>query len=215
MAIKTNQGDERLSGRDEWVEAESIQGSAELIFNSPVMNKAQELILDRFTPTHPIAFVSVCTSSRPYSKSPKWKTFKNELLDVDLIVSSNCGIIPMEYENSYPYMTYDAFHQREFDQLFMLYMTRYFIRFFTLKSYDYLVLNSGPTKSHPCRRKSALLAARYLKSHHHIKDFAVCPSLDVYKNAVFRTMRDKLFPDIHPSVLDEIKNQIEEYRERL
>lgn len=212
MAVKTNRGDERLLCRDEWVEAQEIQGSPELIFNSPVLNKAQERILDQFTPSHPIAFVSVCTSSRPYSKSPKWKTFKNELLDVDLIVSSNGGIIPMEYESSYPYMTYDAFHQREFDQLFMLYMTRYFIRFFTLKRYDYLVLNSGPTKSHPYRRKSALLAARYLKAHHHIKDFAVCPSLDVYKNAVFRTMRDKLFPDIHPSVLDEIKQQIEAYR---
>jgi len=100
MAVKTNRGDERLICRDEWVVAESIQGSPELIFNSPVMNKAQELILDQFTPTHPIAFVSVCTSSRPYSKSPKWKTFKNELSDVDLIVCSNGGIIPLEYENS-------------------------------------------------------------------------------------------------------------------
>jgi len=109
-------------------------------------------------------------------------------------------------------MTYDAFHKRQFDQLFMLYMTRYFIRFFTLKRYDYLVINSGPTNAHPCRRKSALLAARHLKSHHHNKDFAVGPSLDVYKNAVFKTMRDKLFPDIHPEVLSEIKGQIEAYR---
>jgi predicted RNA-binding protein len=212
MALNINRGDEQLLRRDEWVEAQAIQGSPELIFNSPIINKAQERILDQFTPTHPIAFVSWCTSTRPYSKSPKWKMFEKELAEVDFLVASNAGVIPMAYESSYPYLTYDAHHQPEFDEFFIIYMTRFFIRFFTLKHYDYLVINSSPTERGR-KRKSSILAGRYLQQRKHIKDYAVVPSPEVYAAIKYDNIRHRMFPDIQPPVLGQIKETIEKFKQ--
>jgi len=209
MAVKVNRGDERLLTKSEWVDESAIHGNDELVLNAPVMVKAQERILEQFTPTNSIALVSLCTSTRPYSKSPKWKTFLGVFSGVDFIVSSNGGVVPLEYEGSYPYMTYDAHGQKQFDELYIVYTIRNLIRFFISKRYDFIVFNFRPTLRN---KKAGLLAGRYLKRHNHINDYAVLPSLGVYEAAEFQTMRSKLFPDIHPAVLDEIKRQIEVYR---
>ena len=215
---KGNSGDERLLSRDEWGEAQDIQGSSELILNSPIINKAQERILDQFTPKHPIAFVSPCTSTRPYTKSWKWKIFKKELTGVDFIVSSNAGIIPLEYEDSYPYLTYDARHDPMFDDLYLIYTMRSLIRFFTLKHYEYVVFNFRPSPHVMRRRKSGVVAGRYLKEHHHIQDYAVCPSKPVLKNALKaisgrKGFYDRMYPDVHPLVLDDMKDIIEKFKQ--
>lgn len=219
VILNKNTGDEKLFSRNEWIEEQAIQGSAELIFNSPLMNTAQERILDQFTPKHPIAFISWCTSIRPYSKSPKWKTFQKELTGVDFLVASNAGMIPIEYENSYPYMTYDAHHEQEFDEFFIIYMTRYFIRFFTLKHYEYLVINSSPSQRNR-KRKPSILAGRYLKQHQHIKDYAIVPSSEVYARVLFNNSQqvpkvifNSMFPDIQPPALDDIKDTIEKFKQ--
>jgi len=213
MALK-NEGDERLFSREEWIEEQEIQGSPELVFNSPLMNNAQERILEQFTPRHPIALVSWCTTSRPYTKSPKWKTFIKELSGVDFLVASNAGIIPLEYEGAYPYLTYDAHHEREFDELFLIYMTRFFIRFFTLKQYDYVIINSSPNQRQR-KRKASLMAGRWLKKRNHIRDFEVCPSPEVYGRAKFNTMFNQMFPDIEATVLGDMKTKIAVYQDLL
>ena len=176
-AKKENKGDERLLKKSEWVAPEQIHGTDETILNSPVMVKAQERILEDFTPKNSIALVSLCTTTRPYSKSRKWKKFKSEF-DVDLIISSNGGVIPIEYENCYPFLNYDAHGEDHYDDLYRLYITRNLVRFFCLKKYKYIIFNFRPTLRN---QKSGKFAGQYLKKMGHIKDFTVAPNERIYK----------------------------------
>lgn len=67
-------------------------------------------ILHDYTPCHDNVIFSLCTPTRPYLHSVKWKTLYNNFGNsCDLVVCSSCGIIPMEYMNCYPYTTYDAY----------------------------------------------------------------------------------------------------------
>lgn len=86
---KFNCGSDFLIPRDEWGTEADIQGGDEHLLKSPIMNRAFNKILEIWRPRHKMALVSLCTSTRPYSKSRKWKTFK-ELFgdDCDLIICS-------------------------------------------------------------------------------------------------------------------------------
>lgn len=207
MAVKkTNVGDEKLLRKSEWVSEELIQGNDELVLNASIINKAQERILDQYKPTNNIALVSLCTATRPYSKSQKWKKFLQEIKGVDFIISSNGGVIPIQYESSYPYMTYDAHGESKFDELYQIYTIRNLIRFFILKRYDHIVFNFRPTLRN---RKSGVLAGRYLQQRGYIKSYKVCPSRDIYaKAAKSFTYRYQLFPDIHPVILNDMKDTV-------
>jgi len=173
------------------------------------MIKAQERILEKFKPKNKIAFVSLCTSTRPYSKSRKWKQFKNSFKNVDFIISSNGGVIPIEYEDAYPYMTYDAHGQKQYDELYIIYTSRNLIRFFTLKKYNYVMFNFRPTlRNH----KAGKLAGKYLKNKKHIKNYYICPDLNIYEMARkdgFSKLGLSMYPDIHPIILNDMKDKIE------
>lgn len=83
---------------------------AKNVLTHPLGETGFNRILHDYTPCHNNVIFSLCTSTRPYLNSVKWKTlYHNFGNSCDLVVCSSCGIIPMEYMNCYPYTTYDAY----------------------------------------------------------------------------------------------------------
>lgn len=209
---KKNTGGELLIRKDKWVNESEIQGNDEKVLTSATMIEAQEQIIKNFKPSSKIAFVSLCTSTRPYSKSRKWKHFIENIKSVDFIVCSNGGIIPMEYESQYPYMTYDAHGEKKFNKIYQIFIARNLIRFFTKIKYDYIVFNF----SFKQRNKTASIwASQYLKSHGHIKDYSFAPSDEVYKKAQQEGFSKKgysMYPDIYPTIFKDIKRQVQLFK---
>lgn len=81
----------------------------EKVLNSKAVDDAFERILADFKPKHNKVIFSLCSSSRPYITSLKWKSFHEHFGDVaDLVICSNGGIIPIEYMCCFPFMEYDA-----------------------------------------------------------------------------------------------------------
>ena len=94
---KVNKGSTLLIPKKEWVPEKEIQGNDEMVLTHPVMKKAFNKILQLHEMKHNIAFVSLCTSTRPYSKSLKWKNFKERYGDyADMIIS---GIVELISHN--------------------------------------------------------------------------------------------------------------------
>lgn len=81
----------------------------EKVLNSKAVDDAFDRILADFKPKHNKVIFSLCSSSRPYITSLKWKSFHEHFGDVaDLVICSNGGIIPIEYMCCFPFMEYDA-----------------------------------------------------------------------------------------------------------
>ena len=111
----------------------------EKVLNSPVVEQAFQKILQEYKPRNSIAIFSLCTQSRPYIKSLKWKILDECFGDVcDLIVCSNGGIIPSDYWNCYPYLTYDAPHtpSGKWDDLYCEIFGRRLKQFLSKHPYD-------------------------------------------------------------------------------
>lgn len=69
--MKVNQGSDLLIPREQWVAAEDIQGDEIKTLHSPIVERAFKRILELHKPKHKVALVSLCTATRPYSKSRK------------------------------------------------------------------------------------------------------------------------------------------------
>ena len=141
MNEKINCGSEELIPKSEWVTPQDLEGELKVL-NSPLMEKAFQKILTKFIPTHNVAFLSLCTATRPYSKSRKWNVYNNYFGDkCDLIVTSNGGVIPQPFWECYPYMTYDAYSHED-NGLYNKVLLRRLVEFFTkFDSYDTIIFN--------------------------------------------------------------------------
>lgn len=107
-----------LFKENERCSVEEITGEKILLAN-PIIDVALDRIMDSYEPQNRFAIFSLCTSTRPYLKSIKWKTFyKNFGHCCDLIICSNGGIIPMEYMNCWPFLDYDAHGDSSTDGLY-------------------------------------------------------------------------------------------------
>lgn len=211
---KINNGKDDLIPKDKWVDASDLHGDDELILNHPIMIEAQEKIIQKYNPKSKIALVSLCSATRPYSKSRKWKVFIEKFKNTELIICSNGGVIPIEYENQYPYLTYDAHGDKKFDDLYTIYTVRNIIRFFVLVKFDYIIFNFRPTLRN---KKAGVLAGRYLKSKGHIKDFVICPNDYEYKQAQkdgFAAKGLSMYPDIHPFIIKALENNVKRFTKK-
>lgn len=90
-----------------------------ILLNNPIIDVALDRIMDSYEPQNRFAIFSLCTITRPYLKSVKWKAFyRNFGHCCDLIICSNGGIIPMEYMNCWPFLEYDAHGDSSTDELY-------------------------------------------------------------------------------------------------
>ena len=203
---KINQGSEYLLPKEQWTAAENIQGDEIKTLQSPVIEAAFQRILQLHTPKHKIAFVSLCTSTRPYSKSRKWKKFI-ELFgeSADMIICSNGGIIPIEFEECYPYMTYDAHGEGKWDKQYINTCYRRMMEFFGKFHYDKIIFNFRPNM----RNRIAALA--FARDYQGRSEIFILPTPAAYKEA----QRDGFkpagmrYPDLSYPVLNELRKEVE------
>ena len=206
---KVNQGKEDLIPQEEWVKESEIQGTDEMVLKHPIMNKAFEEILKKHIPRKKIALVSLCSSTRPYSKSRKWKKFKEEFEnDCDLIIASNGGIIPITFEECYPYLTYDAHGQKQYDQMYIEYLYRRLMKFFTVFNYEYIIFNFRP------KLRNRISAKLFIRDYKGSSKVFILPNAETYDKArknKFKPYGGR-YPDISSDVLDEIRETIEKIK---
>lgn len=109
-----------LFKQDERIPDSEISGD-EKVLNSPLIEEAFQRILADYVPHHDKVIFSLCTSTRPYLHSVKWKTYHKFFgTDCDLVICSNGGIIPMDYMYCYPFLNYNAPHEgNAWDELYM------------------------------------------------------------------------------------------------
>lgn len=78
------------------------------VITDSVFDEAFESVCKFYQPKYNKCVFSVCTKTRPYSDSLQWKGLKKFFGNyADLIVLLTAGIIPLEFENYYPYDSYD------------------------------------------------------------------------------------------------------------
>ena len=199
-------GDNKLFPKVEWVPAEELFGENQVL-KHPIMHKAFERILNQHKVIHSTALLSLCTDTRPYHFSLKWKKYL-EYFDkkVDFIVVSNGGMIPEDFWLSYPFLNYDA-GVHENDELYKKIMYERMILFFKKHSYKYVIANFSYKQRNAQPAKQSLTK---LKMDGFIKDFIVIPDVDTYKEAQKRGwVYGAMFPDLHPIIFKKIINHVE------
>lgn len=114
----------------------------EKVLNNQAVDDAFERILNDFKPKHNKVIFSLCSASRPYITSLKWKSFHEHFGDVaDLVICSNGGIIPIEYMCCFPFMEYDAHRANAgTDQLYKDKMRERLNRFLDKFGKDYEII---------------------------------------------------------------------------
>ena len=201
---KVNCGNDYLIPKNEWISEKEIQGNDVLVLKSPLMEKAYQKILKDFKPKHDIALISLCTATRPYHKSRKWKEFIKRYSDkADLIICSNGGIIPIEYDECYPYMTYDAHGQKQYDKIYIAIVYKRLMEFLTIHKYKKVVFNFRPGL------RNRISARQVVKDFKGDTEFKILPTVLTYQDARKRGFPSgSMFPDLDIKVLEELDKEI-------
>lgn len=201
---KENIGEERLIPRERWVTQEELQKTEEMVLRHPIMEEAFQRVLELHKPKHKTALVSLCTSTRPYHKSRKWKEFAKQFGDdVDLIINSSGGVIPMEFDGCYPYLTYDVHRQKEVDNLYCQVAYRRLMTFFSVHKYDRIIFNFRPgLRNRAC-------ALKFKQTYTGGAEVFILPTQAGYKAAQRGGFpKGKMYPDIDDIVLNEIAEAV-------
>ena len=167
--------------------------------------------MDNFEQKHDVAFFSLCTFTRPYSKSVKWKKFKELYSDkADLIISSSGGIIPLEYENQYPFLTYDTTRLAKYNKLYIQKNYPKMKIFLNKFKYDYIIFNFRPTL------RDVYLGRLIKKESENPDNIYIVPSKKVYKLAKKNGFKPSggYNPDLSYEVLNEINEAFEEIEKK-
>lgn len=142
---KINQGDTLLIPENEWLPEDAIQGDESKVLDNPVIDKAFDKILKDWKPQHDTCLISVCTTTRPYYKSLKWKKYIEAFGDsADMIVCSSVGLIPQKYWECYPYLTYDTHATPRTRARSLNKQIDRFMRFFKKHKYKKIVIVTKP-----------------------------------------------------------------------
>lgn len=202
--MKINQGSDFLVPKSRWLKEDAIQGDEIKTLRCPIIEEAFQRIKETYTPKHRIALVSLCTSTRPYSKSPKWKKFIELFGEkADMIVCSNGGIIPLEYESCYPYLTYDAHGEGKWDKVYINTCYRRLNEFFDKFHYDKIILNFRPGM------RNRIAARAFLRDYKGEAKILILPTTEAYEEARKAGFPcGRMFPDLQPSVLRELAREI-------
>lgn len=159
--------------KDRPPEGEGLIGEGVLLEN-PLIDELSKKMREEYEPKHKFAIFSLCTSTRPYLNSPKWRTFYNNFGDIaDLVICSNGGIIPIEYQYCYPFRAYDAHGDSAYDELYKEKFKDRLDKFLALHAHkwDKIILSFLPSS------RNREVIKDYDKGN---DKFYVVPSLEVY-----------------------------------
>lgn len=202
---KENCGNEKLIPKNEWVSADEIQGEDETkILQHPILERCFQKINQEFNPKHKIAFVSMCTVTRPYKNSRKFKVFfdRGYNKNADVIVGSSEGIVPEEYWESYPYMTYNTHERGKKNLVYINTLYNRFMDFFSKHHYDVIVFNYRPSLI------NRISAEKFKENYKGNSEIYILPTIETWENLKKYWKENKktinYFPDLEPMVLKEL-----------
>lgn len=209
---KTLTGDTRLIDRAEWCDLAEIQGNDILVLKSPTMERAQRNVIEQHVVRHKLAYLGLCSSIRPYSKSRKWRVVLDRFRDLaDFIITSNGGVIPIEFESSFPYMSYDAHGERRYDAIYVNVLTRRLVDFFKVHRYESLLFHYRIGLRN---RAAAMRAGAELQDGGYIQRFTILPlpeHLLAARAAGWPNTGDKMHPEIAPAMLQPALDYARQY----
>jgi len=209
----------------------SILGD-ETVLKNEVFDKAFEKILEKHKPKNKAAFIALCTYSRPYSTSPKWKKYLKDFKNVDFLVGSNGGVIPEEFWEEALFLTYDApqrgskaeawakearklkdlegskrvLVKEEVDNLYKMKFYNRLIKFFKTFRYDYVIGDFVKTQRN---FEPFILAMELLKDEGYIKYYDHCGILtDIYDEEE-RKNPGRSYPTLSHLYYNRLKEKIE------
>ena len=147
--LRENGGSDLLIPENEWVDPRAVQLDEERLLHHPIMERAFRRVMELHKPKHDIAFISMCTSTRPYSRGVKWRTFKKNYEDkMDLIIcSSGGGVVPLEFDDCYPFLTYNVSPKKKNEDLYLKIINKRLNEFLDKFNYRYVIFNFRPTLS--------------------------------------------------------------------
>lgn len=185
-----------------WARPELLKGEARVLSN-PLIEQANQAILDQFQPQHPAVIFSLCSATRPYYRSPKWKMFLAEFgSSADLVICSNGGVIPMQYAHCWPFMEYDARrvnarHDAEYKDMVVARITTFLARF----PYRTIIHVYTPSS----RNRAAILANGIPGTL-----FPSAPVQAAIREEWFErgNMRYKLHPHTYPALIEEVREAL-------
>lgn len=200
------QGGELLLRRSEWAPLSAIQGDDLTMFSSPTIARAFDRVLSTWRPTSPIALTSLCTATRPYTASRKWWAYKALFgADIDLIVCSNGGIVPLEFEAQYPFLNYDAKGQSQFDKQYIRVVGDRLDTFFRTHRYRHVVFAFLPGMRN---RVIAERIAPDLVKDGAIESYSILPTEAARQQArdegAYMAPGFRMYPDLWPCVIEEL-----------
>ena len=206
-------GDEKLFRLDDWIPSSAMDCETKVL-NLPLLHEAFERVVEQHIPRQPTAFLSLCTSTRPYYHSIKWKKFKESFgPKVDMIVVSNGGFVPEPFWESWPYLNYEA-GPHEDDTLYRSVMFDRMLIFFKNNLYKNVIANFNPKQRN---YQPAFDTLSILKNDGYIENFAIVPERELYNRAKEDGFHGSpnsagdMFPDLHKFILDGLIQQVETF----
>jgi hypothetical protein len=208
-------GNRKLFEEHEWVPTAELTGEKNVL-TSPLLHEAFNRIVNQHVPVQKTAFLSLCTATRPYYNSKKWKKYIAEFKNkVDMIVVSNGGMMPEEFWESYPYLNYDA-GDHEDDDLYISVMYDRMLEFFKNNKYEYVLANFSHKQRNSIAAEQSLSE---LKRDGYIKDYVLIPSKELYEKAQSdgwlegpgRNGAGLMYPDLHKFIFLKLVSQIEHW----
>ena len=205
-------GDNKLFSEAERVLSTEINNE-EKILKHPILHEAFDRIVEQHVPNQSTAFLSLCTATRPYNKSKKWKGFINKFGGkVDMIVVSNGGMMPQQFWKSWPYLNYDGGDHYDI-QMYKDIMHARLLKFFRKHNYSNVIANFRPNL---INHQPAHDALAILKEEGSIGDYIVMPNQELYDKAQSLGWKPPhgqgdMFPDLTDTILSALIAQVEEF----
>ncbi len=205
-------GDDDLIPRSEWVPLSEMNTDTRIIEHD-IFEEAFVKIVEEHQVTKPIAFLSLCTRSRPYSDSFKWKNFEQYGDVSDLIVVSTSGVVPQRYWNSYPFLNYDSPFDPNAVQIYRKMVKNRLTKFFENNRYDFVLANFRPNLK---TTKAAKEALSDLNKRKFIRDYAIIPDDSLYKKMQIDGFGKpngvgSMFPDLHAFSINHIESTLSQW----
>jgi len=114
--------EQEIIPRKEW-DLEGLYGATEKQLLHPHFDRMIEHFARFYTPRHNIAVISLCASTKPYRENPYINWYWEKSKDfADYFIISNPGMIPIEYDNYYPYRYYGWPEYEETPEIKELYL---------------------------------------------------------------------------------------------
>lgn len=200
------QGTDDLIPRTDWCDLAEIQGRDPDVLRSPTIGRAFERVVETWRPRHPIALVSLCTATRPYTASLKWSAFAAAFHDqADLIVCSNGGIIPLPMERCFPFLNYDAHGEAQFDDEYVRVVGQRLGVFLRQHRYRRVIFNF---RHNMRNHRIAVDLGPALVTEGATEAFAILPTREQYEQAQrerFHLSGFKMFPELYPVMFDPLR----------